>query len=252
MVRKSQHIAAAALSLCCLVSCSYNPFSSNNRTTGNATGPIIGAAIGGGAVAAVGGTKPFLALGTVGGALAGYYFTTLQYESGGINHVGGQVYKIGDVIGMYIPTDNLFESNTDELLPQASPTLDSAVLVLAHYPNNNIIISGNTSGFYRAKWEQKLSERRAQKVAAYLWNAGINNFKEQSIDTRKLMYVGYGDYFPIANHYTNDGIRANSRIQIVSYPTSCDMHLDKRHVTFRNYGAYDDSDMGTDEKCDGC
>lgn len=132
----------------------------------------------------------------------------------------------------------MFEPNTAEFLPQAAPILQSTATVLKRYPNNNIIISGNTSGFYRSKREQILSEKRAQRIAAYMWGQGINQFSNQSIETkRKLTFVGYGDYFPIANDYTNDGIRTNSRIQIISYPSYTDLQIDQREVAMRNMGS---------------
>lgn len=238
----------ALLTACLLASCTYNPFIGDNHTTGSATGTLIGAGVGAGGVALAGGTKPFIALGGLGGGALGYYMTTLRYDSGGIMQAGGQVYKVGDVVGIYIPSDQLFESNTAEFRPQAHDILDSVANVLERNPNNNIMISGNTSGFSRTRWELRLSEERAKKVSAYLWNEGINQFKEPGIDTRKLTYVGYGDYFPLANTYTNDGIRANSRIQIISYPSTCDLGLDKRHTIMRNYGSLDD-DMGEDTTC---
>jgi outer membrane protein OmpA-like peptidoglycan-associated protein len=180
-----------------------------------------------------------IAAGLSGGAL-GYYVSTLRYDAGGIVQAGGQVYKVGDYVGIYIPTDNLFEPNTADFLPQAGPILDSTVTVLKRYPNNSIIISGNTSGFARERWEQKLSEERAEKVAAYLWNNGINYFKNASIDTRKLTYVGHGNYFPIANVYTNESLRKNSRIQITSYPDDCELGIDKRSTAMANTGTFRD------------
>ena len=222
---------------CFLTSCSYNPFISNNHTTGNAGGALIGAGVGAGSVAALGGSKTFMTAFGMGGGAVGYYVTTLRYDSGGVMQGGGKVYRIGDRLGIYIPTDNLFDTNSAELLPQAGPILDSAAAVLARYPDNNIIISGNTSGFSRAHWEQRLSQARAQKVAAYLWSAGINHFQGSGIDTRKLNYVGYGDYFPISDKLTNEEIRENSRIQITSYPTNFDLGLDKKSLAFDNIGS---------------
>ncbi|WP_172622680.1 OmpA family protein [Aquicella siphonis] len=236
MKRTAKTIAALILSLPLLASCSYNPFIPDNHTTGSPVGAAIGAGIGAGGVAALGGTKPYIGLAGLAGGAIGYYVTTLRYDSGGIMQAGGKVYKIGDFVGIYIPTDRLFEPNTAEFLPQSKPILDSVATVLMRTPKNNIIISGNTSGFYRSRWEQKLSEKRAQKISAYLWNSGINDFKTPGSDLRKLSYVGYGDYFPIANKITNDGIRENSRIQITSYPSDCDLHLDKRHVAVYNVG----------------
>src|SRR3990167_591257 len=237
MLKKVRITGVVILKLCFLTSCSYNPFISNNHTTGNPAGALIGGAAGAGSVAAAGGSKTFMTAFGMGGGALGYYVTTLRYDSGGIIQGGGKVYRVGDRLGIYIPTDNLFETNSAELLPQAAPILDSAATVLARYHDNNIIVSGNTSGFSRARWEQRLSQARAQKVAAYLWSAGINQFKGTGIDTRKLNYVGYGDYFPITDKLTNEEIRENSRIQISSYPSKFDLGLDKRSLAFDNIGS---------------
>jgi flagellar motor protein MotB len=228
-----------------LVSCSYNPFILNNHTTGSPTGAVLGGLAGGvlgsGLAAAFGGSRTTIALGAIGGGALGYYFTTLRYDAGGIILTGGQVYKIGDYVGIYISSDCLFEPNTADFLPYATNILDSAAEVLARYPNNNILISGNTSGFACSKWEQKLSERRAQRIAAYLWNSGISPFRYQSINMRKLNYVGYGDYLPTSHKYTNLSIRQNSRIQITSYPASCDLQISQQSSTFQNVGSSDDN-----------
>lgn len=206
-----------------------------NHPTGSASSTLIGAGIGAGGVGLFGGSKAAMVLGGLGGGAVGYYVSTLRYDSGGVIRGGGEVYKKGDFIGIYIPTDQLFEPNTAEFLPQATPILDSAADVLRRYPNNNILVSGNSSGFGRPRWEQRLSEQRAKAVAGYFWNQGINEFREHSIDdSRKLNYVGYGDYFPLSSNYTNDGIRTNSRIQITSYPSYADLGLSKCQVAFRN------------------
>ncbi len=223
-----------------LAGCSYNPLISDNRTTGSPAGALVGAAAGAGSIAALGGSKPLMLLTGLGGGMLGYYLTTLRHDAGEIIQAGGEVYRVGDFIGIDVPSDKLFESNTNELLPQAGPILGSIAAVLQRYPDNNIIISGNTSGFYRPRWEQRLSEKRAQRIAAYLWNSGaLNSFREKKFGTRQFRYVGYGDYFPIANTYTNNGIRANSRIQIVSYPTTCHLQSSQQDIAANNVGAID-------------
>ncbi|MBA3661480.1 MAG: OmpA family protein [Gammaproteobacteria bacterium] len=228
--------------------CSYNPFIANNHLTGSPAGAAIGAGVGVGGTALLNAPKPVMAIAGIGGGMLGYYVTTLRYDAGGIFQAGGQVYKVGGFIGIYMQTDKLFETNTAILLPQAEPILDSAVQVLNRTPRNNIVISGNTSGFYRSKWEQCLSEERAKVVSAYLWNAGINNFKDTGPDMRKLNYVGHGDYFPIASDLTEEGLRSNSRIQITSYPSDCDLRLDQGNMTVHNIGATDDSGISNYSK----
>lgn len=234
-------IASTVLSTALLLAgCSYNPLSGNNHTTGSAVGTISGAAVGGAGVAVLGGSKPLIGAAALVGGAIGYYVTTERYDAGGIVQIGGKVYSVGQYVGIYLPTDKLFEPNSADLLPQGEAALDSVATVLQRNPNSNILVSGNTSGFGRSRWEQSLSEKRAEKVAAYLWNAGVNNFKGESLKMRRLNYVGYGDYFPIASNLTNSGIRENSRIQITAYPSCADLHLDARHVTLHNIGATED------------
>ena len=220
-----------------LVSCTFNPFSSDNELTGNPGAAAIGGVAGVGTTAMLGASKPLIGLAGVGGASIGYYVTTLRFASGGVIQSGGNVYTIGDYATIEIPSDRLFDPNTAELLPEATPILDSAVAVLNRYPDHNIMISGNTSGFGNRRYEQRLSQKRAEKIAAYLWGHGISSYKFQSNDTRRLIYVGYGNYFPIANNLKAQSVRANSRIQITAYPSKAQLELDKKHTVFGNIGA---------------
>lgn len=221
-----------------LLSCTYNPFTTDNHLTGSPQSALLGAAIGAGGVAALGASKPLIVLGGLTGGAIGYYVTTLRFDAGGIIREGGKVYTVGDYLGIYIPTDRLFEPNSADFTPHAPFILDSVAVVLRRCPSNNILISGNTSGFGRVKWELFLSEKRAQKVAAYLWSTGINTFAAPGI-RRRLQYVGYGDYFPIASDLTNTGIRQNSRIQITSYPSR--FNLKRGGAVFKNYAGFTDN-----------
>ena len=233
--------------VCCqlaLTACTYNPFISNNHTTGSAGATVVGAGIGAGTVALLGGSKAYITLGALGGGALGYYFSTLRSDASDIILANGKVYVLGDYLGIYIPTDHLFEPNTADLLPRAHDTLDSVITVLNRKPNNNIIISGNTSGFSSYPREQALSQARAKVVAAYLWANGVSQFKFQDNDMRKLSYVGYGDYFPIASNLTNDGVRTNSRIQITSYPSGAMLRENGHHISDINIAGDDRTPTG--------
>lgn len=237
MAHNPSRMIASLAALLSLTACSYTPFGNDNHLTGSPVGTAMGA--GAGATAGYiwsGHSVPLAIVGGVIGGSIGYYVTTLRFASGGVIQAGGEVYTLGDYATIEIPTDNLFDVNSDEFLPNAEPILDSVVAVLCRYPNSNIMVSGNTSGFGTTKWQRKLSEARARQVASYLWAKGVNNFKGQSIDSRKLTYVGYGNYFPISNDLHAKSLRENSRIQITAYPSNADLHLDKRHQVFHNIG----------------
>lgn len=233
-----------ALSLPCalllsLTSCSFNPFTTNNELTGSGVGAGIGAGVGAGSAALLGAQKSVIALAGIGGAALGYYVTTIDYASGGVVKAGGQVYTLGDYTTIEIPTDSIFEENSSDLLPEAKPALESAAAVLARTPNSNIVVSGNTSGYGTRRWEFKLSEARAREVAAFLWAHGISSLVSSgpSFGTRKLTYVGYGNYFPISNNIKSESIRQNSRIQITAYPSYKEWQLCKDQKIFGNIGA---------------
>ncbi len=223
---------------CALAGCSYNPFASNNELTGNAAGAAAGGAIGAGSAALLGAQKYVIALAGIGGAALGYYLTTIDFKAGGIAKAGGQVYSVGDYVTIELPTDNIFEENTADFLPGAGPALDSVVMVLQHYPNNNILISGNTSGYGTRRYELGISEARARQVAAYLWAHGVSSFKpdDATYPTRQLGYVGFGNFFPISNNIKAESIRQNSRIQITSYPSLRDLKLCPDQKVFANIG----------------
>jgi outer membrane protein OmpA-like peptidoglycan-associated protein len=230
--------------LLCLSACSYNPFSASSQKT--LTGSATGAAVG-----AVAGTSTGLLFGLpnsvsaalgLGGGAVGYYATTERFAAGGIIQSGGQVYSLGDYTTIEIPTDSLFESNSSDFVPGYEPTLLSVVSVLKRSPNNNILVSGNTSGFGSAKYERRLSEARARAIANYLWGNSINSIEgtPTGFKVRKLQYVGYGNYFPISNNIRAESIRENSRIQITSYPPKDQLYIDKKMQAFNNIGGLDE------------
>lgn len=225
-----------------LTACSYNPLSDSNHNTGSPVAATVGGAAGLG-IAASTGVKywPVLGAATAGGAGIGYYVSSLRFASSGIVNVGGQVYTQGDYVTIEFPTHRVFDTNSAELLPEAEPVLLSSVDVINRFCCQNIIISGNTSGFSPERYERKLSEARAKVVSTYLWAHGVTGFQKNSTDIRKLTYVGYGNYFPIANDLSNKGIRANSRIQITLYPTRDQLLIDQKKQVFGNMGGFDDS-----------
>lgn len=241
---------AIALGSIAMTACSFNPFVTNNHTTGDPTAVAVGVGAGAGAAYVLGGSKATMLFAGLAGGAVGYYASSLRNDASGIIQADGNVYILGEYIGIYLPTDKVFEVNTADLLPGAEGTLDSVVAVLQRKPDNNIMISGNTSGFSRSTRELRLSERRAKVVAAYLWTSGIEQFKDRSSDTRKFNYTGYGDYFPIASDSTNNGIRMNSRIQITSYPCFADLRESGHKINMDNIASLDDDNpTGAPDSC---
>lgn len=241
MLQKVKSISVIVFFLWLISGCTYNPFSTQNRLTGNVAGTALGAGIGAGTMAILDAPKSLVWLGAIGGGAIGYYVTTLRYDAGGVIAVGGQVWQIGDYVYIDIPTDYLFEENTARFTDIAPLILHSTRDILSRYGNRSILVEGNTSGFDRSFRETWLSEKRARKVVNYLREVGINAFQENSIELRKITYVGNGDRFPIANHIYNNSIRQNSHIFIKVYPSKRQLGVKPYRYTFKDIGAMDDS-----------
>ncbi len=222
--------------LCLISGCS----SGNQVSSRQVGGAALGGAAAGVGTAALGAPRPLIVGASVGGIALGYYVSTVRFDAGPIYRARGEVFIQGEYLSINLPSDKLFEPNTAEFKPRAESILDSVVAVLKRYPRSNILISGNTSGMGAPRLDQQLSEARARQVASYLWAHGINYFEAQSISGRRLTYVGYGDYFPIASDSKISKIQKNSRIQITAYPSQAALQLNKTYSGFENMGSNSD------------
>ncbi|RMF19309.1 MAG: OmpA family protein, partial [Deltaproteobacteria bacterium] len=100
-----------------------------------------------------------------------------------------------------------FALNKAELTDQAKQTLDSEVVtVLKEDPSLRVIVEGHTDSTGSAAYNQKLSERRAATVKAYLVGRGIAADRVDS--------VGYGETRPRASNDTAEGRAQNRRVEI--------------------------------------
>jgi outer membrane protein OmpA-like peptidoglycan-associated protein len=100
-----------------------------------------------------------------------------------------------------------FESNTTALTPQSKPTVDNLVAVLAAYPATVIELEGHTDNTGNAAANRKLSQDRANAVAALLAAGGI--------DSRRVSAKGYGADRPIASNDTEEGRARNRRTELL-------------------------------------
>ncbi|HLI18536.1 MAG TPA: OmpA family protein, partial [Rhodanobacteraceae bacterium] len=95
------------------------------------------------------------------------------------------------------------------LKPPASDSLailNQAVDTLNRYPQVNIEIDGYTDSIGTAAYNQKLSERRANIVDAYLTSHGIDS-------SRITAVKGFGKNDPIDTNKTAAGRQRNRRVE---------------------------------------
>lgn len=109
--------------------------------------------------------------------------------------------------GQKIKIENLyFDADSSRIKPQSYPVLDEIYQFLIENPNVIIEIGGHTNGVPPDDYCDKLSTERAKKVAEYLYNKGIPEYR--------IKYKGYGKTQPIATNKTPWGRRKNQRVEI--------------------------------------
>ena len=113
-----------------------------------------------------------------------------------------------DSRGMIIRfSDILFDFDKYNLNTDARKVLDKLVeIIKAKYPNNEIIVEGHTDNIGTDEYNQNLSEKRAQTVAAILKN---------KLGHDKVSYRGMGKSKPIDENSTPAGRQRNRRVEII-------------------------------------
>ncbi|RMH52501.1 MAG: OmpA family protein [Zetaproteobacteria bacterium] len=103
-----------------------------------------------------------------------------------------------------------FDFDSAELKPAFRATLDKVADILARYPRTTIRITGHTDNIGSAAYNLELSRRRAESVAWYLEDHGV--------DRRRIHTEGRGESQPRADNRTEAGRQLNRRVEILIAP----------------------------------
>ena len=98
-----------------------------------------------------------------------------------------------------------FDLNKSDLKQEAVLQLDKITDQLKSNPNVGLSIEGHACELGTVKYNQGLSERRANSVVEYLTSKGI--------DGNRLKSVGFGETRPIADNSTEEGRVLNRRVE---------------------------------------
>ncbi|MGF6631473.1 OOP family OmpA-OmpF porin [Pseudomonas frederiksbergensis] len=100
----------------------------------------------------------------------------------------------------------LFAYNKSDLTPEARSELDSLMPKLQSADVVSVKVVGHTDSQGSDAYNQKLSERRASSVAAYLLSRGLA--------PNKLTSEGRGETQPVADNDTEEGRAKNRRVEL--------------------------------------
>ena len=211
--------AAVATALLTTTACVTDPNTGERRVSRAA----IGAALGGGAGLLlgeiVGGrrdrTERILGagIGAIAGGAAGAYMDRQEQElrrrTAG---TGVVVERQGDELLLTVPAGLTFPINSYQIQPQFYGTLNEVAQTLANYPSTIVDIYGHTDPSGGDRINIPLSQNRAQSVAGYLTQQGVN--------PARIATQGFGSSRPTADNSTEAGRAQNRRVEIRIVPAT--------------------------------
>ncbi|MDB5047165.1 MAG: putative outer membrane protein OmpA family [Fibrobacteres bacterium] len=109
--------------------------------------------------------------------------------------------------GMLLLDTVYFQTGNSVLSLNSKPYLKVIATMLTKYPKLQIEVAGHTDNVGGAEYNQRLSQSRAQAVAAYLID------REPSLKGT-VTAKGYGETQPVADNATEDGRKLNRRTEL--------------------------------------
>lgn len=103
--------------------------------------------------------------------------------------------------------DILFKYDSDSILTESNESLNEAFSFLNDIPQLKVKIVGHTSNEGKAKYNEKLSKKRAVAVLNYLVGKGISE--------DRMNAEGKGSSEPVAENDTDENKQKNRRIQFI-------------------------------------
>lgn len=121
---------------------------------------------------------------------------------------GQELYDALEANGRVATQGIYFDTGSDRLRPESTPTLKEIGEMLKAHPDLRIRIEGHTDSTGNPQSNLVLSEKRAAAVKAFLE-------AEYGIEGSRLETQGLGDTKPVGDNKTPEGRQANRRVELV-------------------------------------
>lgn len=184
----------------------------SNTTKGGAIGAGVGGTIGGvighSSDNTVVGAIIGAAVGGAAGALIGRHMDK-QAEELRTDLKGATVERVGEGILITFDSGLLFGFDSYALQTETKQNLDELAGTLKKYDDTNILIEGHTDSTGDDKYNQTLSEHRADEVKGYLTT--------EQVAASRITTKGYGEKQPLASNDTEAGKKSNRRVEVAIY-----------------------------------
>lgn len=219
-IHKKFILSAAAVGLLASTSaCTTDPVTGERQISKAAIGAALGAGAGFLAGDIIGGrgdrTEKIVGVGIgaiAGGAIGSYMDKQekeLREKTAG---TGVEVVRQGDELQLNMPAGITFAVDSATIQPQFQGTLNQVAQTLAQYNSTYIDVIGHTDSTGSDAHNQTLSINRANSVANYLANQGVNR--------ARIATQGMGESQPVASNDTEVGRAQNRRVNIRVVPVT--------------------------------
>ena len=219
--RISMKVCAAVVGVVVATSActTLDPYTREEKTSHAQREAVIGAAAGA-AVGLITGDssmerKKRALVGAGLGALAGAGVGTYQDRQEAalrkeLEATGVSVTRTGDNITLNMPGNITFKTDSADLNASFFQVLNSVGKVVNEFEQTVIEVAGHTDSTGSEQYNQQLSQRRADAVAAYL--------KTRSVRSDRIITVGAGESHPVGSNETPDGRQRNRRVELTLVP----------------------------------
>jgi outer membrane protein OmpA-like peptidoglycan-associated protein len=220
--RSPKYILALTLLAVFVSGCeTLDPYTREEQTSKATKGALIGAAAGAvvGLISgddAVERRQRALILAGVGalagGAIGNYQDRQEAQLRAELEGTGVSVTRIGDNITLNMPGNVTFATDSSDLSPAFFDVLNSVGKVLGEFEQTVVEVAGHTDSTGSDSYNLSLSERRAQSVTSYLTSQGVI--------PQRIISVGMGEKYPVADNTNASGRQANRRVEITLVPVT--------------------------------
>jgi outer membrane protein OmpA-like peptidoglycan-associated protein len=198
-----------------------DPYTGESKTSNATKGALIGAAAGA-AVGLMSGDdaverrqRALIGAGVgalAGGAIGNYMDRQEAKLRAELEGTGVSVSRIGDNITLNMPGNVTFATDSSDLRPAFFGVLNSVGKVLTEFDQTVVEVAGHTDSRGSDSHNLSLSQRRANTVGEYLYT--------QDILDQRIITVGMGEHYPIADNGTVEGRALNRRVEITLVPVT--------------------------------
>lgn len=115
-----------------------------------------------------------------------------------------------NILRVTMTNQTAFEIDSAQIKPGFEPSMDKIAGVVNRYGKTHLTVVGHTDSSGSDRYNQALSERRAQAVQGY--------FTDKGVIPERLAFAGKGEQEPRASNATANGRQLNRRVEIFIDP----------------------------------